>query len=362
MALTDALRNGSHPITVHLMTCFGQRDALTARWHADVDALAPVGEVLDADLAAHLGDAFELCGLVDFAGIPPHAGFFNALDPGIAAGFLGRAGFEPAAAQETDPVRVPAAQVIRWRKKPNQALLTSEETDQFLAQAWNLVSLLDSYRHQVWDLDEDSLRRYLTTLHSGGYLRPLWEAYLERGRRQLQSLGTMAAAEPEFSPGWARGDLILGSTLIDIKTGWYVTDQLDYCLNQLLGYVLLDRSGKYAIDQIGIYLARYAATITWPLSTLLPELSGQPSVDLGQIRKDFAEVCQPSIAEHLAWLQAKQPASHANHEPGIASAQGSNRPEVVCGTHPGPAACSIGGMTECWKRPRPGLPRLCQRG
>src|ERR1035438_3313128 len=62
VALTDALRNGSHPITVHLMTCFGQRDALTARWHADVDALAPVGEVLDADLAAHLGDAFELCG------------------------------------------------------------------------------------------------------------------------------------------------------------------------------------------------------------------------------------------------------------------------------------------------------------
>jgi hypothetical protein len=178
-----------------------------------------------------------------------------------------------------------------------------------------LVSLLDSYR-QARDLDEDLLRRHLTTLHDalgpgragGGYLRPLWEAYLERGRRQLQSLGTMAAAEPEFIPGWARGDLILGNTLIDIKTGWYVTDQLDYCLNQLLGYVLLDRSGVYAIDQIGIYLARYAAIITWPLSTLLPELCGQPSVDLGQIREDFAGVCRASIDEHLAWLQAKQAA------------------------------------------------------
>lgn len=317
MALTDALRNGWHPITAHLMTCFGQRDALAARWHADIDALAPVGEVLDADLAAHLGDAFELCVLADLAGIPPHAGFFNALDPGIAAGFLGRAGFEPAAAQETDPVRVPAAQGIRWRKKRDHALLTSEETDEFLEWAWVLISQLDSYRYQAWDLDEDSLRRHLTTLHGalgpgragGGYLRPLWEAYLERGRRRLQSLGTMAVAEPEFIPGWARGDLILGTTLIDIKTGWYVTDQLDYCLNQLLGYVLLDHSGKYTIDQIGIYLARYAATITWTLSALVPELSGQPSVDLGQLREDFAEVCQPSIDEHLAWLQAKQPAS-----------------------------------------------------
>ena len=70
MALTDALRNGWHPITAHLMTCFGQRDELAAPWHADVDALAPVGEVLDADLAAHLGDAFELCVLADLAGIP----------------------------------------------------------------------------------------------------------------------------------------------------------------------------------------------------------------------------------------------------------------------------------------------------
>jgi hypothetical protein len=43
MALTDALRNGSHPITVHLMTCFGHRDALTARWHADVAVSFPVG-------------------------------------------------------------------------------------------------------------------------------------------------------------------------------------------------------------------------------------------------------------------------------------------------------------------------------
>jgi hypothetical protein len=45
------------------------------------------------------------------------------------------------------------------------------------------------------------------------------------------------------------------------QTGWDIRDRLDYCLNQLLGYVLLDRTDRYAINHIGVYLARYAATI-----------------------------------------------------------------------------------------------------
>src|SRR5215472_16654115 len=100
MALTDALRNQSHPITVHLMARYDRRDAVTSRWHADVDGLAPVGEVLDSDLAAHVGNAFELCTVADLADMLPYPGFFNALDPDIAATFLQRAGFELAPGYE----------------------------------------------------------------------------------------------------------------------------------------------------------------------------------------------------------------------------------------------------------------------
>jgi hypothetical protein len=35
----------------------------------------------------------------------------------------------------------------------------------------------------------------------------------------MRGLGRAVTAEPEIIPGWARGDLIIGSTLIDIKTG-----------------------------------------------------------------------------------------------------------------------------------------------
>jgi len=116
----------------------------------------------------------------------------------------------------------------------------------------------------------------------------------------------MVTAGPEFIPGWARGDLIIGTTLIDIKAGWDISDRLDYFLNQLLGYVLLDRADQYAIDHIGLYLARHASAITWSLDGLLSELTGQAAADLSQLRNDFADICQPSISEHLTWLHAKQ--------------------------------------------------------
>lgn len=177
-----------------------------------------------------------------------------------------------------------------------------------------MTSLYDDYRHKVWELDQESLRRNLTTLHQlfgpgrvgSTYARPLWDAYLERGRSHLRSIGTMTVAEPKFVPGWARGDLILATALIDVKTGWDIRDQLDYCLNQLLGYVLLNHADTFTIERMGVYAARYAVTISWLLSTLLPQLTGEASVELGQLGDEFAKVCQPSIDEDLAWLRARQ--------------------------------------------------------
>jgi hypothetical protein len=72
MGLTNALRNKSHPITVYLMTRYGRRQALSTRWHAQLDVLAAVGPVLGTDLAGRLGDTFQLCAVVDLADAPPY--------------------------------------------------------------------------------------------------------------------------------------------------------------------------------------------------------------------------------------------------------------------------------------------------
>jgi hypothetical protein len=312
MGLTDALRNESHPVTVYLMTRFGRRDALSMRWHADLDGLTPAGEVLDADLAARLGDGFELCAVADLADVPPYLSLLEALDPGITEGFLKRAGFEPPR-QQTERSGMIMPRFAGWRKATPAAATPEKEITEFLGQAWIMANLRRHFRELVWDLDEQSLRRLLTSAHNdlwpgrrgAAWLRPLWEAYVTAGRAQLRWLGSMTAAEPEFAAGWARGDLILGSTLIDIKTGWDVRDHLDYCLNQLLGYLLLNPTGGHPIDRVGIYLARHATTVSWPISTLLPELAGQPAVDLHCLKQEFADICRPAIDEHLARQRSK---------------------------------------------------------
>lgn len=308
MGFTDALRNESHPVTAYLVTRFGRRDALSIRWRADLGGLTPAGDVLEADLAARLGDAFELCAVADLADVPPYLRFLEALDPGITEGFLKRAGFEPPRQQVGGPGMV-VPQVAGWRKRTPAAVTLEKEVTEFLGQSWIMANLRGLFR----GLDEEPLRRLLTSAHNdlwpghrgAAWLRPLWDAYLTAGRAQLRCLGSVTAAEPEFVPGWARGDLILGSTLIDIKTGWDVSDHLDYCLNQLLGYLLINPTDGHPIDRVGIYLARYATTISWPISTLLPELAGQPAVDLHRLKQEFADVCQPAIDEHLTWLRAK---------------------------------------------------------
>jgi hypothetical protein len=307
MGLTHAVGNESHPITVHLMTRYGHRDAVNAQWQADLKDLVPVGAAPDRELAAQLGGAFEFCTVMDLADTPPYRGFLDALDPGFAEGFLDLAGFNQATRHDG-----PVSSFDSWCKEDRQAPPSSDQTDEFLNQAWLMATLHDDYGREVRERDRESLRRNLTMLYEllnpgrvgSTYLRPLWDAYLERGRSQLRSIGSMTVAEPEFVPEWARGDLILDSTLIDVKTSWDIRDQLDYCLNQLLGYVLLDGADSYALECVGIYIARYAVTITWSLSALLSELTGEVPVKLSQLRREFAEVCQPSIDEDFAWRRA----------------------------------------------------------
>ncbi len=62
-------------------------------------------------------------------------------------------------------------------------------------------------------------------------------------------------------------------------------------IHQLLGYLLLDYDDAYRIDALGIYAARYACLVTWPLGELLEELAGGP-VDLVNVRTEFRTVVQ----------------------------------------------------------------------
>jgi hypothetical protein len=100
-------------------------------------------------------------------------------------------------------------------------------------------------------------------------------------------LGQKAVVDPHFpfgSSGWsvAEADLVVGSTLIEIKTSRTLPTGLPF-IYQLVGYLLADTNDAYQIAEVGWYLARYGALVTWPVTEFLDKLAGR-AVDLASLR------------------------------------------------------------------------------
>ncbi|MFI6098151.1 hypothetical protein ACIA8G_21535 [Lentzea sp. NPDC051213] len=85
----------------------------------------------------------------------------------------------------------------------------------------------------------------------------------------------------------ADADLIVDGVLIDFKSTRRVHDFPLVTMHQLLGYVLMDYSDQYEIDEVGMYLTRAGALVTWPLEDYLA-LLGTRRRDLGELRTAFA--------------------------------------------------------------------------
>jgi hypothetical protein len=67
-------------------------------------------------------------------------------------------------------------------------------------------------------------------------------ALAERGYDQLATLGGPVTVALLFVQAWADGDLVLGSTLVEVKVTKNPLPLRDAWLDQLLGYTLLDRA------------------------------------------------------------------------------------------------------------------------
>jgi hypothetical protein len=98
-----------------------------------------------------------------------------------------------------------------------------------------------------------------------------------RGTHALALCGQPFVSGPVFgseSVG-ADGDLLLGSTLIDVKTSNErgLRASLIY---QLVGYLLLDEDDTHEIASLGYYKARAPALLTWPADELLQMLARRP--------------------------------------------------------------------------------------
>jgi hypothetical protein len=155
--------------------------------------------------------------------------------------------------------------------------------------------------------------RQLTPKAVGEDLRRLTVALAERGYDQLAVLGGPVTVAPLFVQHWAEGDLVLGGTLVEVKVAKQPLPLRDEWLNQLLGYVLLDRGDWYGLRQVAVFLGRQARLVAWPLPELLPSLTGDPLVTLAELRAEFHELLErvwandPRFPFHHLWATRTLP-------------------------------------------------------
>lgn len=93
----------------------------------------------------------------------------------------------------------------------------------------------------------------------------------------------LGVAAPTLVPGWADGDLLVGTpeatTLVDVKTVISLSDPdriARWCW-QILLYAWLDTGDLHHIRAVGLYLARHGALVSWGLDTYAGLLLGDPS-------------------------------------------------------------------------------------
>ncbi|MDQ0577881.1 ribosomal protein L13E [Streptomyces rishiriensis] len=82
--------------------------------------------------------------------------------------------------------------------------------------------------------------------------------------------------------GGADADFIVGGLLIDCKATTRPHTINRSAVQQLAGYLLLDYDNAYGIDQVGLYLSRQGALITWDVPEFLNALGAR--VPLPQLR------------------------------------------------------------------------------
>ncbi|MDO5287195.1 MAG: hypothetical protein Q4G45_10325 [Actinomycetia bacterium] len=189
--------------------------------------------------------------------------------------------------------------------KAAQHAVTTNDLDQLARASWALALAIEVYRVRLRPGSP------LTALRHDQFTpSALFALASDDARRQLQALYTLAQVRllPQTLPAQridlgptfdgsefcaADADVISDGCLLDLKTRLGISDsrtgrrsdRLPLAdLHQLLGYVLFDRSDRYAIRSIGIYSARYGYLVTWPLSEALTTLAGCP-IDLAAERE-----------------------------------------------------------------------------
>lgn len=297
-----------------------QRDLITQEWSSRLRQPNWTGIEVQTD-RRHLGHAFEVRLGLDLADTPGHWNLLSFLPLEQCDGLLRAAGFRPAEydhlpdSQTSDPL------LLAWERISRSEPDIAHPKQQAALAACLDATAMDQLSHKLGDETPVQTRRALFLhLHqmsvSGSTssvedpalrgLLELWNAYLRYGQEPVVRLGKRVVLAPELAAGFATADLVLGQTLVEIKTVLEPAAYLDQWLRQILGYVLLDRFNALWLDQIALYLGWQALLLPVSIEDLLSTATSGPTPGLETLREDFHEAIRPELDQVVGYLQRRR--------------------------------------------------------
>ncbi|MFI5905990.1 hypothetical protein [Dactylosporangium sp. NPDC051541] len=244
-----------------------------------VPAVAPHGQLF--------GSTFELCTVLDLAERMPYPHLLDALPSFEAIWTAWRTGFAP-------PLDDPAANFGRWNRReavsPAWLHAAGSNLAQLMPMLYRFGDTVEANRAmlEVWNSRAESFtaRRQIArgealTFHA------FWRLHTAGPRMMLRALGSVRAADVPFRGGHRMGDLIAGTSMVEIKTGRMEDQQLAEAVLQTVKYALLAEAEGYDVSDVVIYLARYGLVIQTPLQDLADDLAGGRA-DLADGRRALA--------------------------------------------------------------------------
>ncbi|MBC3189459.1 hypothetical protein H7X46_00030 [Pseudonocardia sp. C8] len=114
---------------------------------------------------------------------------------------------------------------------------------------------------------------------------------------------TLGFASPVLVPHWAEADLLVGDTLVEVKTVLRADQpaRIARWVWQLLGYAWLDHGDRWQIRYLAFYLARHGVTVRWPVTELEALLVGDPARVPG-VRAEFRRLTEQAAVSEGATL------------------------------------------------------------
>jgi hypothetical protein len=297
MTLTTELADPNSPSSHLLRDLFPDKDAITSGWQSRVQALRPVVTGLTGDDRAKVGSAVEWCIGLSLADSVPYLDVFELIPRDEAARILREAGLQPV------PDGLAGSNNLEAWHRPAPG--TPPETGRGLLRAsWMLCQYANLLRRADIS-DPDQWRQAYPLWHpmfdgtltpdSEQALRMLWHTYVTRGHTALAQLGKPRVIRPVFDDAFAVGDLVLGSTLVDVKAYLDPGPSIGAFVDQLLAYVLCDIEDRFQIRAIGVYLAWQGELLQLTLDQALALASGRTGFDLTAARRAFQQQTAPAV-------------------------------------------------------------------